>query len=54
MKKVLQFILDGSILISSLMRGIGMMLHSIHSFTFSFNWARFMEAGYFAVEKKQV
>lgn len=30
------------------------MLNHSHSFTFSFNWARFTEAGYFAVEKKQV
>ncbi len=38
----------------SFMRGIDMMLHHIHSFTFSFGWARFTEAGYVAVEKKQV
>ena len=31
-----------------------MMLDRTYSFTFSFNWARFTEAGYFAVEKKQV
>ena len=31
-----------------------MMRNHIDSFTFSFNWARFTEAGYFAVEKKQV
>lgn len=30
------------------------MLNHSHSFTFSFNWTRFTEAGYFAVEKKQV
>ena len=31
-----------------------MMLHHIDSFTFSSGWARFMETGCFAVEKKQV
>lgn len=31
-----------------------MMLNHINSFTFSFDWARFTGAGYFAVEKKQV
>jgi hypothetical protein len=31
-----------------------MMLDHINSFTFSFDWTRFTEAGYFAVEKKQV
>ena len=31
-----------------------MMLDHINSFTFSFDWARFTEAGYFAVEKKQM
>ncbi len=31
-----------------------MMLNHIHSVTFSFDWARFTEAGYFAVEKTQV
>ena len=31
-----------------------MMLDHSDSFTFSFHWARFTEAGYFAVEKKQV
>lgn len=31
-----------------------MMLDRTHSFMFSFGWARFTEAGYFAVEKQQV
>ena len=31
-----------------------MMRNHIHSFTVSFHWARFTEAGYFAVEKTQV
>lgn len=31
-----------------------MALNHIYSYTFSFNWARFTEAGYFAVEKQQV
>lgn len=31
-----------------------MMLDHIHSFSFSYNWARFTEAGFFAVEKQQV